>query len=348
MANNLPQFDKLLSRNEFRAYTFARDDYTCVFCDKPAVDAHHIIERRLWSDYGYYISNGASVCSNHHIACEMTTISVEQVREACGISKYVIPEHLYTDQAYDKWGNIELSNGQRLKGELFFDDSVQKILKQGGVLGLFTGYVKYPRSYHLPWSAGMNDDDKMMLGIEAFEGQRVIVTEKLDGENTSMYTDHIHARAIDSVNHESRNWVKNFWSSFRYDIPLDWRVCGENLYAEHSIQYKELDSYFYGFSIWDDRNECLSWDETLEWFAILHPDIQNVPVLYDGIFDQDLITSLWDESKYNESEGYVVRLAERFPMSAFRTSVGKFVRKNHVNTVKHWMHGRRMVVNSLK
>ncbi len=92
----------------------------------------------------------------------------------------------------------------------------------------------------------------------------------------------------------------------------------------------------------------MSWDDTLEWFSILHPDIKTVPVLYDGIFDADIIQALWDDSMYDEHEGYVLRLADSFPMSKFRTSAGKFVRKNHVDTVKHWMHGRRMVVNSLK
>jgi len=128
----------LLTRDNFRIGVFERDNHTCVFCDKPAADAHHIIERRLWPDGGYYLSNGASVCGDHHLDCEMTTISVEDVREACKIEKPILPPHLYADQVYDKWGNIVLPNLQRLKGELFFDESVQKILKRGGVLDLFT------------------------------------------------------------------------------------------------------------------------------------------------------------------------------------------------------------------
>jgi len=340
--------DKLLTRDGFRESVFERDEHTCVFCHLPAVDAHHIIERRLWPDGGYYISNGASVCEEHHLACEMTTISVEEVREACGILKPIIPPHLYGDQIYDKWGNIVLPNTQRLKGELFFDESVQKILGKGGVLDLFTGYIKYPRTYHLPWSKGMNDDDRMMPNIDAFEGKRVIVTEKMDGENTTMYNDHIHARSVDSRGGIDRAWVKNFWSNFNFEIPKDWRVCGENMYAEHSIYYKDLSSYFYGFSIWNDKNECLSWDETLEWFAILHADIVHVPVLYDGIFNKNLIVDLWNDSMYDNHEGYVVRTADKIPMSEFRFKVGKFVRKDHVNTGDHWRFGKRIVVNGLK
>lgn len=69
-------------------------------------------------------------------------------------------------------------------------------------------YTKYPRTYHLPWSKSCTDDDKVLQNINHFIGKEVIVTEKLDGENTSCYKDHIHARSIDSNNHPSRNWLK--------------------------------------------------------------------------------------------------------------------------------------------
>jgi hypothetical protein len=123
---------KLLTRDDFREGVFKRDKYKCVFCDQPAQDAHHILERRLWTNGGYFLDNGASVCGEHHIKCETTEISVEDVRLACGITQAVIPEHLYDDQVYDKWGNPVMPNGTRLQGELFFDESVQKILGQGG------------------------------------------------------------------------------------------------------------------------------------------------------------------------------------------------------------------------
>lgn len=337
---------KLLSRDDFRNGVFERDKHTCVFCDAPAADAHHILERRLWPDGGYYLSNGASVCNFHHIECEKTTISVEEVRDACGITKATLPPHLYSDQIYDKWGNVILPNGQRLKGELFFDESVQKILGKGGVLDLFTDYMKYPRTYHLPWSQGMNDDDRMMPSTDAFIGRRVIVTEKMDGENTTMYPDYIHARSVTSEGNESRSWVSNFRATIGHNIPDRWRVCGENMYAEHSISYNNLDTYFYGFSIWDDKNTCLSWDDTIEWFELL--DITPVPILYDGIYNESLIKSLWDESRRNVTEGYVLRIADSFEMHQFRTSCGKFVRKNHIQTGDHWLFNKRLVVNKLK
>lgn len=334
---------KLLGRDEFREGVFARDNHRCVFCSNPAADAHHIIERRLWSDGGYYLANGASVCGDHHIKCETTEISVEDVRHACGITKIIVPPHLYDDQSYDKWGNPVLPNGQRLKGELFYDESVQKILAQGKVLDLFTHWVKYPRTHHVPWSEGINDDDRVIDNLNAFEGKRVIVTEKMDGENTTFYQDYIHARSIDGRSHPSRDWVKQFWSQVSMDIPAEWRICGENLYAKHSIHYTELPTYFMGFSIWNERNDCLSWDETTDWFEML--GIQSVPVLYDGIYDEKIIRKLYDPSNWGTSEGYVVRLAEQFSYADFRYKAAKFVRKGHVQTAKHWMYGQKVERN---
>jgi hypothetical protein len=340
-----PKAPRLLERREFREAVFERDAHKCVFCDEPAVDAHHIFERRLWPDGGYYLDNGASVCEEHHIACEKTLLSVEDVRLACGIRKVLVPPHLYADQPYDKWGNPVLPNGTRLMGELFHDESVQKILKAGGVLGDFTHYVKYPRTHHVPWSPGMNEDDRRIPGMSAFEGTRVIATEKMDGENTTMYRDYIHARSLDGRHHPSRNWVKNFWSTICGDIPEGWRLCGENLYAVHSIRYEDLSSYFMGFSIWTDRNECLSWDDTLEWFDLL--GVTPVEVLFDGEFDETALRSLYRPTDWDRSEGWVLRTAEGFHFSEFRSRVAKFVREGHVQTVKHWMHGQAVEPNGM-
>jgi hypothetical protein len=309
------------------------------------VDAHHILERRLWSDGGYYLENGASVCADHHIACERTLISVEDVRAACGITKRVVPSQFYDDHLYDKWGNPLLDGGKRGKGELFYDESVQKVLKEGGVLDLFTPYVKYGRTFHLPWSPGIHDDDKALKDCSQFEGKQVIVSLKMDGENTTMYPDHIHARSIDSRGGEDRAWVKQFWSRISYDIPEGWRVCGENLWAEHSIHYKDLPSYFLGFSIWTDKNVCLDWATTKEYFSLL--GIDHVPVLYEGVFDEKALHDIEKKLNFEVDEGYVVRLADSFPYGQFKNSVAKFVRKGHVQTARHWRAGARFKPNEL-
>ncbi len=327
---------KLLSRDAFREAVFARDRHTCVFCSAGAKDAHHILERRLFADGGYYLNNGASVCETHHMACEMTTLDVETVRARCGITKPVIPDHLYADQPYDKWGNPVLANGQRTRGELFFDESVQKILGLGGVLDLFTHYVKYPRTYHVPTSPGITEDDRQMKDWSGFEGERVIITDKMDGENNTLYTDYFHARSVDGRAHPAQDYAKNLWGQVCGDIPPMWRVCVENLYERHSIAYEDLPALIQGFSVWDDRNRCLDWDATSDWLELL--GVRRVPVLYDGPFERAPLAEL-SARPWDRYEGWVIRAAEGFGYGEFRNHVGKWVRKGHVQTTKHGRRG---------
>jgi hypothetical protein len=343
---------KLLSRDEFREGVFARDNFRCVFCQKTAaetpenkLDAHHLIERRLFDNGGYFLENGITVCEDHHRECEMTTISVEEGREAANITKIVVPDQFYPEQPITKWGDYILEDNKRTKGELFYDESVQKILAKGDVLKLYVPYTKYGRTMHLPWSPGIHDDDKALKGTIHFNNKRVIVTKKMDGENTNMYTDYIHARSLDSKGGEDRAWVKRFHSEICYNIPEGWRVCGENLWAKHSIQYEDLKSYFYGFSIWDERNICQSWDDTLLYFDVL--GITPVEVIYDGIWDEDKIRHIEKSLMWETDEGYVVRLADAFSYGEFKNSVAKYVRKGHVQTTRHWRQGQRFIPNTL-
>jgi hypothetical protein len=79
-----------------------------------------------------------------------------------------------------------------------------------------TRYIKYPRTPHLPWSPGIAPDDEVSGRLSGLEGREVVVTEKLDGENTTLYADHVHARSVDSAHHPSRSWVK---TSTVYRVP---------------------------------------------------------------------------------------------------------------------------------
>lgn len=329
----------LLSRDDFRKAVFERDGHKCVVCKNVAQDAHHILERRLFSNGGYFIENGASLCAVCHLKAESTEIITDYIRTKAGITELVLPEHFYKDNTYDKWGNIILSNGNRLKGELFYDESVQKILKP--VLQFFIDYVKYPRTYHLPWSEGLTKDDRIHPDVGFFSGKEVVVTEKMDGENTSIYSNYLHARSIDAQSHWTQSYVRQLQGQIGFNIPDGWRICGENLFAKHSIGYGNLADFFLMFSIWNDINECLSWQDTIEWADLL--GLKTVPLIYRGIYDENVIRSCFKQ----DSEGYVVRIADKFNYGQFRFSVGKFVRKNHVQTSNHWKF-ERIEKNSLK
>ena len=718
----------LLDRDSFRKGVFERDGYRCVICKATGVrmDAHHIIERRLWDDGGYYLDNGATLCDepSHlllsdprdretfekspvgcHMLAEQTVLTCDRIREAAGIKKVVIPEHLYRDLNFDKWGNILHPDGSRTKGELFYDESVQKVLRAGGVLDAFRAYVKYPRTYHLPWSPGLTDDDRMLPSTSVFEGREVVITEKMDGEClaaktwitmgdgsrrsirdlvinnavgltvlgkttngdivetkitktynngpsddwlrvqvkgkhssfhsiyctpqelfyvpgqgyvpatqvngspveliesfqpltrrqeqlllgkllgdgslhinrnrdkyedhnrqsalvqwshkaeheeyvywfmnalgsfagsinrtnivsgygtrmkkawtksshaiyrsfydsttrfpksldqfsplslavffmddgslthserqrdriqfsvcdyteyqcdlliaafsrlgvtatrkfydywylivdadnteilssliaqyippvmqyklpaayrgryiamlddestsieyyirevmvvgvdqkvplnqrikydletethnffangvlvhncTTLYRDYMHARSLEEEHHESRGWVKKLHAEICYQIPEGWRICGENLYALHSIPYPELSSYFQVFSIWDENNTCLSWDDTVLYAGVL--GLETVKVVARGTWDEDAVRKLGELVHTDRTEGFVVRLAAAFPYGSFRKSIAKWVRPNHVQTTHNWKM-RSVVKNGLR
>jgi len=334
-----------MNRKDFREAVLGRDNHSCVWCDMPAQDAHHLMERRLFDDGGYVVNNGVSVCGPCHIKAEQTVISPNDLRRAAKIEAVVLPPHLYSDYKYDKWGNIVNPNGTRIRGELFFDTSVQKIIPQR-IKELFIPYVKYPRTYHVPWTASTTRDDRIHASMSHFHGKEVVVTEKRDGENTTVYSDgYFHARSVDSASHPSQGRTRYDVLSWCYDLPTNWRVCGENLYALHSIAYSNLSAYFEVFSVWDERNLCLGWDDTVEWCALL--GIETVPVLYRGVYDEVLIRNLSLDTE--KQEGYVIRTVDPFSYSQFRHSTAKFVRRGHVkNTVHNWKRDwRPNMVNHL-
>lgn len=206
-------------------------------------------------------------------------------------------------------------------------------------------YFKYNRTYHLPWSLGSTSDDKFLESTEAFEGQVMIITEKMDGENTSLYPDKIHARSIDSKDHDSRHWVKGLWGRIKNDIPEGWRICGENLFAKHSIFYEELETYFMVFSIWNENNECLSWSDTVDICDML--GLKMVPVIGRIKYDEAYLKRLASSFDTNSSEGYVIRNEKSFHYDNFSDNVAKWVRPKHVTTDQHWMYSM-IIPNKLK
>ncbi len=120
-----------LTREQFDKAVLKRDKGRCVFCGGPATEAHHIIDRKLFPDRGgYYLDNGASVCNDDHMKCETGEYSVELVREKCGITTIVLPPGSDPSRVYDKWMNVLLPDGRRVKGPLFEDTAVQKLFKR--------------------------------------------------------------------------------------------------------------------------------------------------------------------------------------------------------------------------
>ena len=187
----------------------------------------------------------------------------------------------------------------------------------------------YPRTPHLPWSPGASPDDVRVNGLSGLAGREVVVTEKLDGENTTLYPDGLHARSLDSAHHPSRTWIEALHGRIARAIAPGRRVCGENVYARHSLACTDLESWFYAFSV-GDGGHCLDRDATVRFARRLGVPVP--PVLWRGVVDERALRV--DTAR---QEGYVVRTVDGFPYDEFAHRVAKWVRPHHVQTDRHWM-----------
>lgn len=203
--------------------------------------------------------------------------------------------------------------------------------------------VKYPRSWHLSYSEKSTSDDKKHFDDSHFLNKEVVVSIKMDGENTSIYNDYIHARSLDSkTDSEDRRWVDTLRKS-KIDgkISESMRICGENMFYKHTCSYENLESMFYVFNIWENDN-CLSWDKTIEICNKLK--LETVPIIYNGIYDRKLILKLFNdyiELSDNDVEGFVVRIKENFNISNFSTSLNKYVRNTFEIPSNHWRYSKK-------
>lgn len=203
---------------------------------------------------------------------------------------------------------------------------------------------KYGRTYHLPWSMGISDDDKVMKTVDILENSEIVITEKLDGENTTIHSQGTHARSMDSKFHASRGWMRAYAAQISPLLSENERIVGEYLFAQHAIHYDNLDSYFFGFA-WIVDDIVQDWDHTLMRFNEL--DIQHVPIIYRGKYNINEIKKLNNIMDFTKQEGYVIRTMSQYAENQMQTHIGKFVRKNHIQTTTHWMFSK-IIKNKLK
>lgn len=170
----------LLSRDEFREQCFDRDNDTCLvpWCDEPADEVHHIIERSLWPDGGYYKRNGASVCNPHHQYAESNNIPPHAFWRWIGEDGVdpLTPEGVPVN--VNKWGPDGASDG---RGETFETPPWAE----------HRDFHKYPSTRHLLpvyWHDALGSaesrtgrDDTGLTTTESFLNIPLVVNTKLDG-----------------------------------------------------------------------------------------------------------------------------------------------------------------------
>jgi len=205
--------------------------------------------------------------------------------------------------------------------------------------------IKYPRTSHLPFSPNRSNDDRVLKSLDHFIGMKIAILIKMDGENSTLYKNGCHARSLDSNNHISRNWLKNKHASIQHLIPDNYRICGENLYAKHTIHYHNLSDYFLIFSIWED-NKCLSWEDTK--YKCNEFGLKTVPTYKICEFNEKELRKLQIKEFENDvCEGYVIRNAESFNFDDFNKNIAKYVNPTFQIQGDHWTKNN-IIKNELK
>jgi hypothetical protein len=217
--------------------------------------------------------------------------------------------------------------------------------------------MKYPRTYHLPFSPGKSNDDKVMHNISCLLNKPLVITEKMDGSNVSLSLDNCFARSHSgSPNHPSFDQLKSIHASIKYIIPKNVSIYGEWLYAKHSIYYDSLPAYLMIFAARyaDDKESAWYMWPTVETIAE-NLGLLTVPVIEKNKYfasENELETYILEEAKKpslygEEREGLVIRTDGGFVDEQFQTCIAKYVRKNHVQTDEHWKH-KQIEKNGLK
>lgn len=203
--------------------------------------------------------------------------------------------------------------------------------------------VKYPRTLHLPFSKSITSNDKVLHNyLDYFKGKKVVITEKMDGENMTIYNDYFHSRSITANKKEYQTYMYSLIVHIQQELSDNIRLCAEYMYATHSIKYDNLQGYLYLLSVWDN-NKCLSWDKVKEY-----SDKYNLPIpleLYTGIFSEKELLKSIKIAENNGSEGVVMRVYDSFDYDNFSTNVVKYVRENHIQTDSSW--GKDIQINNI-
>lgn len=363
----------MTSRGDFRDACVSRDSGECVipWCHEPVTvdpdgpgEVHHIIERELWDDGGYFADNGSCVCNYHHRLAENNLIPPQafwrwlDIRDVTipvdGVPTVVPAEALGTDKAaqtlaIDKWGKP-------------FDAPSWKQHREN---------IKYPSTRHmlpLYWqspngtaASRTERDDTGFEDIDHFIDMPLAVMIKMDGSNAMLVRDYdepVRARNGKHADHESFDMLKHeYWERDVFDaIPEHIQVFGENMYAKHSIHYgcpfdgcngcedraASVQDVFLVFGAYDTRYDLwLSWPEVFnlsrEIGFEMAPTVRT-DVSFESIQDLKSLQTMADDLIESGHEGIIVRSFYPFHYGQFDRLLGKYVRPNHVTTDDHWMH----------
>lgn len=203
---------------------------------------------------------------------------------------------------------------------------------------------KYPRTYHFPSSPGVQSDDKIMKDIDRLIGVPVTITEKLDGSNVTLCNGEVYSRAVSSPSqHAWHGMVRKHHAWKTRDLGPDYKICGEDMYAIHSIEYdgfRESETFRVFNILYKDT--WLSFDDranVCQQLGLLMTPVWQRGAVFNSRQDIDnwLSTSMKIGSRLGpDIEGFVIQIEDAFHQDDFRNCLAKYVRAGHVQTDQHW------------
>jgi hypothetical protein len=207
--------------------------------------------------------------------------------------------------------------------------------------------TKYPRTYHLPFSKGLtNDDRRVDNDWESYIiNKPIVIIEKMDGSSSAITKHGVFARshAIPTENPWDINLTEKggLYDYLKDQLWDNMCIYLENMYAIHSIEYNRLPVYNFIFA-YREMDMFRTWKEveilsSLTYIPTPHVffegKVKSVKELKEMI--EHIMTNIG--SKYGDTiEGVVVRNTNEFHYNDFSKYVTKYVRKNHVQTDEHW------------
>ena len=132
---------------------------------------------------------------------------------------------------------------------------------------------------------------------------------------------------------------KALYSSFAERVDPDLQLFGENMSAVHSIEYDELGSHFYLFSVRRaSSGEWFAWDNVVALARTL--EVPHAPVWWRGrLTGLEQLEAMLRRAASEPSavathpgEGFVVRMTAAYTDEMFTRAVAKYVRANHMQT----------------
>ncbi len=190
-------------------------------------------------------------------------------------------------------------------------------------------HTKHPSTPYLDISQTANEK---VVVTQSFIGERVTITEKMDGEITSIYPDgSFHARSLDSGAAWQRDVIHSYLSSIVSAMRYDEHFVFENMYAKHTIEYDDLESYLYLLYI-VRGGVVISHEQTRMIASKI--GLAMPKVLFSGVFKSRTANEVITGGDFRE--GFVIRTNRSFPYARLGPYTAKYVVSGFAQTDVHW------------